>query len=121
MAGDDLVLDLVVDALGKNATRDELIFGGVGAAVDDALGVGITDAGEGLELIRGAVLMSRGAVVAAAVAAAGLGVWATLKMGVIAKRSAAANSLRRRLDIGGSPRGVDALLRKSTRESEARQ
>src|SRR5258708_32986134 len=53
MAGDDLVLDLVVCSLGKNAAGDELVLGGIGAAVDDALGVGVADAGEGLELIGG--------------------------------------------------------------------
>ena len=52
-AGDDLVLDLVVSCLGKDAAGDELVFGGVGAAVDDALGVGVADAGKGLELVGG--------------------------------------------------------------------
>lgn len=51
MAGDDLILDLVIGSLGKNATRDELVFGGVGAAVDDALRVRVTDAGKGFELV----------------------------------------------------------------------
>jgi hypothetical protein len=44
---------IVVDALGQDAAGDELVFGGVGAAVDDALGVGVADAGEGLELVGG--------------------------------------------------------------------
>ncbi len=52
-AGDDLVLDLVVGGFGKNAAGEELVLGGVGAAVDDALGVGVADAGKGLELVGG--------------------------------------------------------------------
>src|SRR5580765_1910980 len=53
LRSDDGVLDLVVDVLGQDAAGDELVLGGVGAAVDDALGVGIADAGEGLQLVRG--------------------------------------------------------------------
>jgi hypothetical protein len=53
LVGDDLVLDLVVDALGQDAARDELVLGGVRASVDDAFGVGVADAGDGLELIGG--------------------------------------------------------------------
>src|SRR5215467_8017453 len=69
-----------------------------------------------------AVLISIGAAAAAAVAAAGLGVvWAEVKTGVRASRTAAASSLRRRLNIGGSPFGLDTLLRKGTREWSARQ
>jgi hypothetical protein len=56
LLGDDLVLDLVVDALRQNTAGDELVFSGVGAVVDDALGVGVADAGDGLELVgRGGV------------------------------------------------------------------
>jgi hypothetical protein len=56
MAGDDLILDLVVGGFGKNAAGEELVFGGVGTAVDDAFGVGVSDAGECLELVgRGCV------------------------------------------------------------------
>src|SRR5437868_11518130 len=51
MTGDDLIFDLVVDALGENAARDELVFSRVGAAIDDALGVGIADAADGFELV----------------------------------------------------------------------
>ena len=51
MACDDLVFDLVVSSSGKNASGEELVFGSVRAAVDDAFGVGIADAGEGFELI----------------------------------------------------------------------
>ena len=53
MAGDDLVLDLVVGGLRENAAGDELVLGGVGAAIDDALGIRIANAGEGLELVGG--------------------------------------------------------------------
>ena len=53
VAGDDLVFDFVVGGFGKDAAGEELVFGGVGAAVDDALGVGVADAGKGLELIGG--------------------------------------------------------------------
>src|ERR1700730_10661238 len=60
MARDDLVLDLVVRGLGKNAAGDELVLGSVGAAVDDALGIGVADAGEGFELVgRGGVNVER--------------------------------------------------------------
>src|SRR6202795_447455 len=60
MAGDDLILDLVVRGLRENATGDELVLGGVGAAIDDALGVGVADAGKGLELVsRGSVDIER--------------------------------------------------------------
>ena len=62
MAGDDLVLDFVVCGLRKDATGDELVLGGVGAAVDDAFGVGVADAGEGLELVGGGgINVERGA------------------------------------------------------------
>jgi hypothetical protein len=50
-AGDDLVLDLVVSCRRKNAASEELVLGSVGAAVDDALGVGVPDAANGLELV----------------------------------------------------------------------
>src|ERR1700679_3959266 len=53
MAGDDLVLDLVVGRFWKDAAGKKLVFGGIGAAVDDALGVSVTDAGEGFELVDG--------------------------------------------------------------------
>jgi hypothetical protein len=53
MTCDDLVLDLVVRGLRKNASGDELVLRGIGAAVDDALGVGVADAGESLELVGG--------------------------------------------------------------------
>lgn len=52
-AGDDLIFDFVVGGLGEDAAGDELILGGVGAAVDDAFGVGVADAVEGLELVGG--------------------------------------------------------------------
>ena len=50
-AGDDLILNLVVSGFRKNAARDKLVLRSVGAAVDDAFGVGVADAGEGLELV----------------------------------------------------------------------
>jgi hypothetical protein len=53
MACDDLVFDLVVSSRGKDAAGHKLVLGGIGAAVNDALGVGIADPGEGLELVRG--------------------------------------------------------------------
>src|ERR1700746_1683902 len=53
MTGDDLVFDLVVDALRENAASDQLVLGGIGAAVDDALRVGVADTGDRLELIGG--------------------------------------------------------------------
>jgi hypothetical protein len=52
MAGDDLVLDLVVRGLREDAASDELIFRGIRATVDDAFCVGIADTVEGLELVR---------------------------------------------------------------------
>src|ERR1700721_1979749 len=51
MTSDDLVLDLVVGCSGKDTAGEELILCGVRATVDDALGVGIPDPGEGLELV----------------------------------------------------------------------
>src|SRR5882757_1744959 len=59
--------------------------------------------GKALNWSAVAVLISSGAAVAAGVAAAGFGVWARLKSGATANRRAAASSLRRRLNIGGSP------------------
>lgn len=53
MAGDDLVLDLVVRGLGEDAAGNELVLCGVGPAVDDALCVGVADTVECLELIGG--------------------------------------------------------------------
>jgi hypothetical protein len=53
MAGDDLVFDLVVGGFRKDAPGEELVLGGVGAAIDDALGIGVADAGKGLELVDG--------------------------------------------------------------------
>jgi hypothetical protein len=53
VAGDDLVFDLVVGGFGEDAAGEELVFGGVGAAVDDAFGIGIADTGKGLELVGG--------------------------------------------------------------------
>jgi len=52
MAGDDLVLDLVVRGLRKNTAGDELVLRGIGTAIDDALCVGVTDAVECLKLVR---------------------------------------------------------------------
>ena len=100
MTGDDLVLDLVVGSLGENAAGDELVLGSVGTAVDDALGVSVADAGKGLELVGGGGVDIEQA---AAVAAGGLGVWATLKTGAMANRRAVAKSLRRRLSMRTSP------------------
>src|SRR5580692_7912103 len=51
MACDDLVFDLVVGGLRKDAAGDELVLGGVGTAIDDSLGIGVANAGEGLELV----------------------------------------------------------------------
>jgi hypothetical protein len=53
VGGDDLVFDLVVGGFGKDAAGEELVLGGVGTAVDDALGVGVADTGKGLELVDG--------------------------------------------------------------------
>jgi hypothetical protein len=53
LVGDDLVFDLVVDALGQDAAGDELVFGRIGPSVDDALGIGVADAGDGFELVCG--------------------------------------------------------------------
>jgi hypothetical protein len=53
VGGDDLVFDLVVGGFGKDTAGEELVLGGVGAAVDDTLGVGVADAGKGLELVDG--------------------------------------------------------------------
>ena len=50
MLGDDLILDAVVGLLGDDSAADELVFAGVGATIEDALGVGVADAREGLEL-----------------------------------------------------------------------
>jgi len=56
MAGDDLVLNLVVRSLRENAAGDELVLRGVGAAIYDSLCVGVSDAVESLQLIgRGRV------------------------------------------------------------------
>jgi hypothetical protein len=51
MAGDDLVLDLVVSGLWEDASGNELIFCSIWAAVDDSLRVGVADPGESLELV----------------------------------------------------------------------
>jgi hypothetical protein len=51
VAGDDLVFDLVVSGLREDASGNELILGGVGAAVDDSLRVGVANSGECLELV----------------------------------------------------------------------
>src|SRR5580698_243182 len=51
VGGDDHVLDAVVGLLRDDAADGELIFGGVRAAVDDALGVDVADAGKGFELV----------------------------------------------------------------------
>ena len=53
VAGDDLIFDLVVGGFGKDAASKELIFGREGAAVDDALCVGVADAGERFKLVGG--------------------------------------------------------------------
>jgi hypothetical protein len=49
--GDDHVLDAVVGLLGDDALADELVLRGEGAGVEDALGVGVADAGKALELV----------------------------------------------------------------------
>jgi hypothetical protein len=51
MASDDLILDLVIGCSGKDTAGEKLVLCGVRATVDDALGVGIADSGEGLELV----------------------------------------------------------------------
>jgi hypothetical protein len=61
MAGDDLVLDLVVRGLRENAAGDELVLGGVGTTIDDALCVGVAYPVEGLKLVScGGVDVERG-------------------------------------------------------------
>jgi hypothetical protein len=52
VAGDDLIFDLVVGGFGKDASGEELVFGGVGTTVDDAFRVGVADAGKGFELVH---------------------------------------------------------------------
>ena len=51
VAGDDLILNFVVTGLWEDTSGNELILSGVGAAVDDPLGVGVADTGECLELV----------------------------------------------------------------------
>jgi hypothetical protein len=50
--GDDHALYAVVGLLRKNAAGGELVFGGIGATVNDALCVGVADTGKGLDLVR---------------------------------------------------------------------
>jgi hypothetical protein len=60
VGGDDHALDTVVGLLGEDAAGGELILGGVGAAVDNAFGVGVADAGQGFDLFgRGGVDVER--------------------------------------------------------------
>ena len=53
LLGDDFVLYFCVRSLRDDATRNELVFGGVRTSLDDLVGVGGPDAGESFELIRG--------------------------------------------------------------------
>src|SRR5437867_8772303 len=56
LAGDDVVLDLVVRRLRDDALADQLVLPLVGAILDDLLGVGVADPGQRLEVgLRGAV------------------------------------------------------------------
>src|SRR3989442_15368867 len=56
LAGDDVVLDLVVRRLRDDALADQLVLPLVGAILDDLPGVGIADPGQRLEVgLRGAV------------------------------------------------------------------
>jgi hypothetical protein len=51
VGGDDHVLDAVISLLREDAAGGELVLGGVRTTVDDALGVGVADAGQGFELV----------------------------------------------------------------------
>src|SRR5207302_3916241 len=56
LAGDDVVLALVVRRLRDDALADQLVLPPVGAVLDDLLGVGVADPGQRLEVgPRGAV------------------------------------------------------------------
>src|SRR5437899_10648532 len=56
LAGDDVVLDLVVRRLRDDALADQLVLPPVGAILDDLLGVGVAERGQRLEVgLRGAV------------------------------------------------------------------
>lgn len=50
--GDDGVADAVVESNGDDAVVEEILFGAVGAIVEDAIGPDGSDAGEGHELIE---------------------------------------------------------------------
>ncbi len=86
---------LVVGLLGEDATADELVLGGVRSDRRTMrCGVGVADAGEGLELVGGGGvdvelerLRRRRRVVALGV------VCAMVKMGAAMRRSAAARSV----------------------------
>jgi hypothetical protein len=59
--GDDHALDAIVGFLGKNTASGELVFGGVGTTVDDALGVSVADSGKSLDLVgSGCINVERG-------------------------------------------------------------
>jgi hypothetical protein len=125
MACDDLVLDLVIRTLGKNAASDELVFSGVWAAVDDALGVGISDAGEGLELVgRGGVNVERCSRCNSRSRCwfgsfGGLG---NIENRDTGEQESGGDQLAAKIEHRRvSLYGLNALLRKSTRACEARQ
>ena len=50
MVGDDLVFDLVIGRLGNDLLGQEIALGGVWAAIDDLLAVGLADPGKRGEL-----------------------------------------------------------------------
>ena len=106
MAGDDEVLDAVVGLLGHDAAADELVLGGVGAAVNDAFAVGVAYAGESLELVgSGGVNVEQICGGGGCGAAAGfvvLAAWAVLKIDAESRRTAA-RILWRRFGMFGSP------------------
>ena len=53
LLGDDLVLDFVVCGLGNNLPVDQVELGAIRTSSDNFLRVGVTNAGQGLELVRG--------------------------------------------------------------------
>src|SRR5260370_28937582 len=53
LLGDNLVFDFVVGGLRNDLFVHQIEFCAIGAAIDNFLGVDVTDAGQGLELVLG--------------------------------------------------------------------